>query len=377
MKTNDPQLHFLPAGLAIHLPKHVRLKYALQERIGKMSVGEALPTIAALQSEFRLAQGTVVRVLRELQGEGLVEGRHGSGYFATGQRDLKNIAIYFSIDVLHPESGTFPSLLLKGLQRAAGTFEEVRFRHYFSAGSDCLWHDRICALEYDVRRRLVDGVILFGHYGGEFGDLPVPVVSWQLLPQVKARVLLDEESMVRQALAVLKARGCRSVAYMGGQKNTLPPADSPFLPIAQRQQKLLDFFLKESKHLGLETRPEWIVPALDGTGISAGVEHAKSGFTRLWNAVREKPDGMISTDDYRTLGALAAMGELGVAAGRDIQVASHVNRGSKILEGCPVIRLEIDPAEIAHALLGTVTALIEGRSDVPDIVLVEPHLAKD
>lgn len=371
---NTRQLQALPQNVVRQLPKHLRLRYALQERLGGLAAGEALPTIAALQAEFSLAQGTVVRVLRELQHDGLVEGRHGSGYYATGQTRLCNVAIYFSVDVLHPETGAFPRLLLKGLERAAGEFPEVRYRHYFAAGTDCQWHDRVCALEHDVRRHLVDGVILFGLYGGEFGDLPVPVAAWQLLPQVQAHVLVDQEALVRQGLEALRARDCRAVAYLGGHQERLPAEDSPYFRTVQRQQRLCELFRHEAARLGLKTRPAWTVPGAGETGVSVTAAHAAARFRDLWASFPQKPDGLLSTDDYRTRGALAAMAELGVVPGRDLLVASHVNRGSDLLDGQAVIRLEVDPAEIAHALLQAVTALMAGRHHAADPLLVAPRL---
>lgn len=364
----------LPGDVLEHVPKHVRLKYALQARIGKLVQGDPLPSIASIQDEFHLAQGTVVRALRELQNEGVVEARHGSGFFATGYLHLQTVAIYISVDVLHPDAGHFPRLLLRQLEQAAGQFGDLRFRHYFAAGSDCLWQDRVCSLAYDVRRRLVDGIIVFGLYGGEFGDLPVPVVSWQLLPQVQAHVMVDEEAMVRKGLEALRRRGCRTVAYMGGHPETLPSEDSPYLPMARHLQRCRDCFLQEAKRLRLVTRPGWIMPGSSSPGAAAATTNGKVHFHELWGAAEQKPDGLLSTDDYTSRGALAAMAELGVVPGRDLQVASQVNRGSDLLDGQPVIRLEVDPGDIARALLKTVSGLMAGRKDVPKLTLVEPHL---
>lgn len=363
----------LPPDAINHLPKHVRLKYALEARIAKLPAGSQLPSISSLQAEFALAQGTVVRVLRQLQNEGLIEGRHGSGFFATGQRQLCSIGIYFSIDIMAPETGIFPRLLLKGLERAAGQFKEVRYHHYFAAASDCEYHDRVCSLEHDVRRRLVDGVILFGHYGGQFANLPVPQVAWLLPPHVQAHVMVDEEAMVRLGLTALRERGCRTVAYLADHTDALPPADSPYFAISQHQLQIRDFFLREAKRLGLQTRPEWLAAGSGETGVTTVTADATGRFHAIWNAAKQKPDGLLSLDDYRTRGALAAMAEIGLVPGKDLHVASHVNRGSPVLDDQPVIRLEVDPDEIALALLKTVTALIAGQTKVPDLVLVPPH----
>lgn len=355
---------------ARHMPRHAQFRFALQARVKTMASGDRLPSIAALQAEFGLAQGTVVRGLRDLQHAGLIEGRHGSGYYATGQRQLLNIAIYFNIDILHPEAGTFPRLLLKGLAQAAGQFEDMRFRHYFTVGSECLWHDRICALKHDVQQRMVDGIVLFGLFDGDFSSLRVPVVGWQFLPNVTSHVAVDELALVRKGLHALRARGCRSVAFLSSHVESMPPADSPFYALAQYHKSVHDGFLHEARQLGLETHKEWI--AFHSSGPGTVESRASESFRKLWTARDQKPDGLLSMDDYRTRGALAAAASLGILPAKNLHVATHVNRGSDVLAGQPVIRIEVDPIEVAHALLQAVRDQVQGGA--PARVLVAPHI---
>lgn len=355
------------------LPKHARLKLELRERLQRMAAGEALPSIAALRAEFGVSQGPVDRALRDLQQEGLIAVRHGSGVYATGGQHLMHIALYFSFDVLAPEAGVFPRLLLKGLEAAAGVFEDVQYRHYFAAGTGVLWHNRVCALEQDVRRRLVDGVISMGVYGGELGDLPVPVVALNAPPGVKAHVALDHEALIRLALEALKAKGCRHVGLLGPRPDTLPPPDDNQYETVLVNRQRVAFFQKEAKRLGLTSRPEWCHGVSGGGGIDEVVPAGRRAFTELWNARAAKPDGLVCTDDYVASGALRAMREMGVVPGRDVQVASHANLGSPVLAGEPVVKIEFDPAAVARALVQTVHDLVAGRHEVPGSVLVAPH----
>src|SRR5512138_3107875 len=65
--------------LYIQLMEQVRHAVAL----GALRPGDQLPTIRALAQELVMNSNTVVRAYRELEHEGVVELRHGSGAFIT------------------------------------------------------------------------------------------------------------------------------------------------------------------------------------------------------------------------------------------------------------------------------------------------------
>lgn len=371
MMATKRSLDLVAEDIRRSLPKHAQLKLELRVRLQHLAAGEMLPSIAALRAEFGLSQGPVDRALRELQQEGLIAVRHGSGIYATGGQHLMHLALYFSFDVLAPEAGVFSRLLLKGLETAAGAFEDVQFRHYFAAGSGILWHNRVCALEQDVRRRLVDGVISVGVYGGELGDLPVPVVALNAPPGVTSRVALDSEALIRQALQALKAAGCRNVGLLGPSLAALPPEDDNYHGAILEDRRRVEFFREEVKRQGLSTHPEW-QQGIEVTGVDRVVPAGARAFAALWRARAETPDGLVCTDDYVTTGALQGMREQGLEPGRDLRIASHANRGSAVLAGEPVVKIEFDPADVARALLQTLHDLVAGRRNVPASVLVAP-----
>lgn len=361
----------LPLQVQRHLPKHAQLKLVLQERLPRFERGAALPTIAALQAEFGLAQGTVTRVLRELQAEGLIEARQGCGVYATGKVQLKTIAIYFNFDVFAPRAGVFPRLLLQGLQAVAGAFHDVQYRYYLASGSGVSWRERVCTLERDVRAHAVDGIIAVGVYDGAFSDLPVPVVALDAPPGVTCHVRLDLESLIRQAVALLKRRACRRLALLGPGFCELPPVESPYYEAQLQARERAELFRREVRCQGLRTRTAWIHAA--GRGVSSEQAQAAgaSAFAAIWGAAAEKPDAVVCTDDYVAAGALQCMRDLGLVPGRDLQFVTHANRGSAVLAGQPVIPIEFDPEAVARALVTTVCELIAGGR-VPAIVLVPP-----
>jgi DNA-binding LacI/PurR family transcriptional regulator len=86
-------------------------------------------------------------------------------------------------------------------------------------------------------------------------------------------------------------------------------------------------------------------------------------------------DSLLITDDLLARGVLVALTRAGVALGREVVVATHVNKGSAVLVGYQhdLIQLEIDPAEIAEKMLAMLDAQIAGDHG-ERVDLVAPRL---
>ena len=66
-----------------HVPVHVQLKEQIKHLIltGSFEVGDRLPSIRALAGFLRVNRNTVARVISDLEREGFVESRRGSGVY--------------------------------------------------------------------------------------------------------------------------------------------------------------------------------------------------------------------------------------------------------------------------------------------------------
>ena len=64
-----------------HVPVHVQLEEQIKHLIltGSFQVGDRLPSIRALAGYLRVNRNTVARVISDLEREGYVESRRGSG----------------------------------------------------------------------------------------------------------------------------------------------------------------------------------------------------------------------------------------------------------------------------------------------------------
>jgi GntR family transcriptional regulator len=67
------------SGVPIYLQLMEQIKHAIET--GALRAGDQLPTIRKLAEDLVMNPNTVVRAYRELQHEGIIELRHGSGAF--------------------------------------------------------------------------------------------------------------------------------------------------------------------------------------------------------------------------------------------------------------------------------------------------------
>jgi GntR family transcriptional regulator len=67
------------SGVPIYLQLMEQIKHAIET--GALRAGDQLPTIRKLAEDLVMNPNTVVRAYRELQHEGVIELRHGSGAF--------------------------------------------------------------------------------------------------------------------------------------------------------------------------------------------------------------------------------------------------------------------------------------------------------
>lgn len=66
--------------------EQIRGQVAGHVAAGTLREGDRLPTVRALAADLGVAAGTVARAYRELEAEGLVEGRRRAGTVVTGSR---------------------------------------------------------------------------------------------------------------------------------------------------------------------------------------------------------------------------------------------------------------------------------------------------
>lgn len=75
------------AGQPLYLQLMQQIRHAIE--VGVLQRGDALPGIRTLAEELVVSHNTVAKAYSELEHEGALELRHGSGAYVTGKRSAK------------------------------------------------------------------------------------------------------------------------------------------------------------------------------------------------------------------------------------------------------------------------------------------------
>lgn len=304
-------------------------------------------TVLELQKAFGVSQATLDRALGELRREGILESRQGSGIYVARRAAIRHVGVFLGHDVFDPGKGEFPLLMIRALRRVAEARGTV-LRYYLPPSNSPPLEDQISSLKGDIAGRLVDGLIIWAVYSVSEEGLPIPAVALGALPGFTHVVQLDTVSMVKLAADALLRCGCRRIAMLKGGWPS-------------RGDRVMRCLRDAAAAAGATVHPEWVLD-LGGRSSQESAATGARQFEAIWRSRPEKPDGLISCDDYATTGALNVLQRLGGVAGRDLMVATHANRGSRLFDGAPVIRIEYDPDDVAAALLNGVDAMIDGRN---------------
>jgi GntR family transcriptional regulator len=76
------------SGIPVYLQLIEQVRHAIET--GSLQTGDQLPTIRGLAQELVINPNTVVRAYRELEHDGVVELRHGSGVFISASIAAKS-----------------------------------------------------------------------------------------------------------------------------------------------------------------------------------------------------------------------------------------------------------------------------------------------
>ena len=157
------------------VPKYQIIYNDLLRQVDKMAPGERLPSVRQLKTRYNVSQSTIERSLDEMERNGLVRRRRGSGVYVEGWDSSDNvICVFADIEISDPTN----SLFLKGVRQVAeqkgfqvadfGTMDFFRIRKdilptlagqkfagiitrhsgmdTFFLDNDCHWMDRLKAV---------------------------------------------------------------------------------------------------------------------------------------------------------------------------------------------------------------------------------------
>lgn len=356
MLRKQPKSELQNEPLHRQLTAHLRREIALRRK-----PGDRLESQNELARRFNVSVLTVREALSGLAEEGIIQRRRGSGTFVTDPTRNQWLAVLMEMDIAHPCTATSFRRIVQHLRlglRARGhrvrlyagyvaPYEEFDFTTQATTCDDFV---------DDLNAGRLRGVAVVTGIGQavveELKALSVPVVGTDVL--ATHRVASHQTSLMHLGLEYLRNKGRRRVAVMGWGDS------GPVLTAA--------------RNLGLELRPEWIRcdvhPALPGAGWEE--------FREIWSALKEKPDGLLVTDDVLFTDSAPALIEAGIRIPEDLLVVTDACRGVHYPVPFPIVRIENDPEATAQVMVDVLCNLVEGRqvpqvTEGPPLRLVEPE----
>jgi DNA-binding LacI/PurR family transcriptional regulator len=351
--------------------------WAKQEPLGEALMAMALdlgpnqkmPTVRTICSMFGVSSSTLDPVLRTLEQRGAIVRKHGSGIFVSERVLQKTIGVVFGgniFDSVH--FSPFWFLLLQAVRQQAAdrTHRPLAYLDIAQAGDGLGGHEQLIE---DLENRRLHGLLLLsadlsGDEVRKLGSYGLPLVvfgghspDWTVTHDWRPVFSLSARELV--------ARRCRRVAILGLTTDT------------DRQQ--LECDLREAGYAG-EPVLDWSylawvsrIPGLLNRE-TFGREMARRMIADRAN--HPLPDSLVSLDDTMTRGVITALQEAGLQPGRDIQIATVVNKGSPVLESYAsnLIEIEYDPAADVEAALDILDILMDGGKPPQNPVLMAPKL---
>jgi Transcriptional regulators len=345
-----------------------------------------LPTVVELRTRLGVSVATLNSALSELEAQRLIRRKHGVGIYVSPRIQQHNLVLlcdpsFFRVSGASP----FWSLLVEHIRQRADEYHEA-FSFHFTADALHMPKDAPAVellqegFASDVAAGRVHGILGVGvlqSIADWIVEQQVPFVAFA--GPAPYFVGLDSAEILRQGVRQLVSQGCRRIGMWGVvspyRKAGGPPPD----PTAVRAA-----FADELARHGLPFDPSLVRENLhlQQPGRYHTETHQEQGYRTALEVFGPKtdpsqwPDGIVSSDDMMTQGALTALGRAGIRVGKDVRIATHANAGSPALLGWEdsLTLLEVDPAEIVQKMFDTLESLMEGETPPERIMEVLPRV---
>ncbi len=331
---------------------------------GKLPPGSVIPPSNVVAREFGTSTGNVHRALSLLVAEGLISRRSRQGTVVNARRrELNTVAFCTTEEAFYQED--FIRILAEAI-RAALNRRQLEFRLLLSPDP----RDLFAGVRELLERGEIQGLIASGPSPKEYRKLLTLQTPFAVLSggAYRYRVDFTSEQLLDLAFASFRARGVRRIGFI----STYP--GPPYTP-AERHAGTDCFFrifTERSRSEGFEFRPEWggfreRDVLLDPRACD---RFAYDWFERIWSGP-EVPEGLLVCPDKLSVGVLMGVLHQQVRVPEQLHLILHWNRGVDRL--CPVAadRIEVDPAEVAEALVEQLFRHFRGET--PEVYKVNYH----
>ena len=347
----------------------------------KLGPGEKLPTMAQLSVELGISVMTLNRALSELEAQGIVVRRQGSGTYVADTLSQTAVALVYDRDVFGPDASPFCSLLLHEATKLAEASDE-KFNLYLTMPEiegELTGPPIPADLDEAIRTKRLGGVLFAGESNPAalqwILDQGVPLVALSHAPVAPFRVRINHAQVAALGVQQLAKRGCKRIALWipAGVGIGAERVGESFAELDAFKNALAENGLNYDGNLVLQRQQ--LSARVPATPLGSNREQGRNAAQTVFGGARENwPDGVVCLDDMMALGALPEMKKLGVEVGRDVQFATHTNVGSSLLVGFgeELILLPIDPARVAGAMSQMLESLLRGEELSEAVVSVGP-----
>ncbi len=341
------------------VPKYIHIKQIIAERIRENGLipGQQVPSISELMERFNVSKVTAVRALAELEADGMVQRRHGSGTFVSDlKKKASQVRVRPSVFIIVPDmANPFYSEVVGNIEkhiRDEGIAVELAGTNY----------------QTEVEHRLLSTIVSEGHVAGIVWisvqgthpsveippDMPLVLVD-HCPPELEGRcvsITCDNFTGGHFAAAHLASLGHERVGYIN-------------LPYGSLQR--LEGFRRGFDESGVRLQEDWIL-TIDSAWQ---VETEVAGFVQRWNLT-----ALAFVNDMIAMRAMKCLRSHGYNIPADISLVGYDNvEASRFLE-IPLTTVEQYEDQIGRK---TVECLIEGiRSKNhrlrPREILIVPNL---
>lgn len=345
---------------------------AVREMIhfGELAAGSRLPATQALAAQWDATVPTVHDALTALVKEGLLERTPRVGTFVRQPEEgLKVIAVYDNGEAWRQPQQAFSRAICQELHVLCsdrGTVDQAWVDPRPAAEQGEPWE----ALTKAASERRIQAVIVPAIDSAHMTwlkKLPVPlaVFSSGYWPN---RVYLNVQNLVREAMELLAAQGCRKVGVIsvarrpGGAKGRPSNTMDAFWPAVD----------KTAARLGLECRPDWqISPPGDTLDSSRFEQFGYQSFPALYH-MDDRPDGVFVWTDYVARGVIIAAAAEQVRIPGEMQLVLARNAEVGLFCPFPAGYVDVHAREVAAELLDLATAIYNGREPAPRAIPIHP-----
>jgi GntR family transcriptional regulator, arabinose operon transcriptional repressor len=356
--------HCSVRSTASDLPKYQQVYRALRREIhtGRWKGGDRLPSEAELVRRFGASRITVGRAVRDLQREGIVERRAGSGTYVKGQRPG---AAALSFGLLIPDLGDTEIFepICQGMMASPLARQHALLWGSFTAAKSK--EERAWELCQQYIERKVSGVFfapleLTAHkddvnrrIARALDDARVPIVLLDrtVLPYPQRGhhdlVGIDNRRAGFLVTDHLLRLGCRRIAFVG-------------LPNAAATVDAREAGYREALHVSRLPFDPALVHRLDPVDTSV-VAHLMES---------RRPEGIVCANDWTAARLMHTLLRLGLALPRDVRLVGIDDLEYASLLPVPLTTLRQPTAELGAAALAAMLDRVV-RTDLPtrDILL--------